>query len=253
MKTFTTYPEALARFYDVIYQHHRDGVDNAFFLDRMKAVKGPVLEVGVGTGRFFMDALRQGTDIYGLDVNQSMLDILLSKLDRKEHYRISRQHIADYSFDHTFDLIIAPFRVIMHVLEKEEQIMALNNAWAHLAPGGEFIFDTFVPDLGLIRDGLDEVLDFEGEHKPGHALKRIVSSKPDYINQLLDIRFHLEWEEGGETNTFNWDFSMRFFFRYELEHFIERSKFNQYELLGDYQGNPLGPESREFIAVCKKT
>ena len=46
------YSENFARFYDVIYHHMRDGVDHAFFLNEISQIKGKVLEIGVGTGRF---------------------------------------------------------------------------------------------------------------------------------------------------------------------------------------------------------
>jgi hypothetical protein len=40
---------------------------------------------------------------------------------------------------------------------------------------------------------------------------------------------------------------------YELEHLIERSLFgNHYRILGDYRGNELSKNSKEFILVCQK-
>ena len=45
------YPEYFARFYDLIYHQIRDGVDNIFYLGKIKNTKGKVLEVGTGTGR----------------------------------------------------------------------------------------------------------------------------------------------------------------------------------------------------------
>ena len=86
-----------------------------------------ILEIGVGTGRLFISALNQGADIYGIDISASMTGVLLKKLNRDENYRIILQNITSFSFDFNFDLIIAPFRVFMHLLEKEEQIKALNN------------------------------------------------------------------------------------------------------------------------------
>jgi len=60
------YPEFLARFYDLIYAKVRNGVDNEFYLRKIAAAKGPALEVGVGTGRIFIEALKRGADIYGV-------------------------------------------------------------------------------------------------------------------------------------------------------------------------------------------
>ena len=45
---------------------------------------------------------------------------------------------------------------------------------------------------------------------------------------------------------------MRFFFRYELEHLVERSKFECYKILGDYHGNELNQDSKEFVVICQK-
>ena len=246
------YPKNFARFYDVIYHQMRDGVDTEFHLNEIKQTQGKILEIGVGTGRFFIDALNLGTDIYGIDISEPMIDILKTKLNKKEHNRISIQSITDFKLDFQFDLIIAPFRVMMHVLEKKEQLEAINNAYKHLKPGGKFIFDTFIPNLTQLINGLQNVIDFDGEYVPGKKLKRIVSTQPDFINQLINIHFRLEWEENSEMLNEEWDISLRFFFRFELEHLVERSNFNQYKIFGDYKGNELNEKSKEFIVICQK-
>jgi ubiquinone/menaquinone biosynthesis C-methylase UbiE len=90
MRNPSEYPAAIARFYDVIYAHLRT-VDRDFFLKKILGTKGPVLEIGVGTGRFFLDALNQGADIYGIDVSATMLDQLKKKLDQSHHHRLFHQ------------------------------------------------------------------------------------------------------------------------------------------------------------------
>ena len=246
------YPENFARFYDTIYHQMRDGVDNDFFLNYVKNTKGNVLEIGVGTGRFFTDSLNSGADIYGIDISASMLEVLKSKLDVSQRYRVDRQNIVDFNFKFGFDLIIAPFRVLMHVLDKDGQLKALNNVYKHLNAGGMFIFDVFIPDLKPLISGLDNVTDFEGEYEQGKKIKRTVSTKPDLLNQIINVYFNLEWEEDDMIKTDNWHLPLRYYFRYELEHLVERSEFKTYKILGDYQGNPLNQSSKEFIVVCNK-
>ena len=246
------YPDSFARFYDTIYHSQRDGVDNDYFQNEIINTKGKILEVGAGTGRLFINALKQGADIYGLDVSQSMLDVLLGKLSADQHKRISLQNIIDFSFDFKFDLIIAPFRVMMHLLEKEDQIKALNNVYKHLERNGRFIFDVFVPDLKQLLNGLKNLTDFEGEYEPGKRLKRTVTTNPDLINQIIEVNFRLDWDEDNGTKSAEWIIPMRFFFRYELEHLVERSEFREYKISGDYSGNELNSQSKEFIVICKK-
>ena len=246
------YPKNFARFYDTIYHSMRDGVDNDYFQTEIKNTRGRVLEIGVGTGRLFMNALNGGSDIHGIDISPEMLKVLYAKLPADQHFRISNQSITDFSYELKFNLIVAPFRVIMHLLEKEDQIKALNNVFSHLNDGGMFIFDVFIPDLKQLIKGLDNHVDFEGEYLPGKKLKRIVTTTPDLIRQLINIKFRMEWEEDEKSFHDEWDLPLRFFFRYELEHLVERSQFRKYKIFGDYLGNDLNNESREFIVRCLK-
>jgi SAM-dependent methyltransferase len=227
-------------------------VDNKFYLGKIKNTKGKVLEVGTGTGRFLIEAIEAGADIYGIDISPSMLDFLKVKLTPENRERISLQNIVDFKLDTKFDLIIAPFRVFMHLIEKEDQLNALNNVFDHLNQDGQFIFDVFVPDLKPLITGLDNVVDFEGEYEPGNRVKRIVSTNPDLINQIININFRFELNEGSTYYSKDWKTPMRFFFRFELEHLIERSKFRNYRISGDFIGNDLNKDSKEFVIVCQK-
>lgn len=246
------YPESFARFYDTIYHSLRDEVDNEYFQDQISRSEGKVLEVGSGTGRLFREALSRGADIYGLDISESMLDILAGKLPAGQRYRISNQSITDFRYDFRFGLIIAPFRVMMHLLGKEEQLAALENVYDHLENGGRFIFDVFVPDLRQLITGLNNHVDFEGDYEPGRKIKRTVSTVPDLINQTITVNFDLAWDEDGKQKHDRWTLPMRFYFRYELEHLLERSRFESYEIFGDYKGTPLNSASKEFVIVCTK-
>ena len=246
------YPEYFARFYDLIYHKVRDGVDNSFYLEKIKNSGGKILEVGTGTGRLLIEALEKGADIYGIDISPAMLEILKAKLTGGQLSRISLQNIVDFKSDITYDLIIAPFRVFMHLISIEEQLNALNNVYKNLNPGGQFIFDLFVPDLKPLINGLKNAVDFEGEYEPGKRVKRIVSTKPDLINQIIDITFRLEWNDDKSDYIKEWKTPLRFFFRYELEHLIERSQFKDFKISGDFMGNELNHDSKEFIIICRK-
>jgi SAM-dependent methyltransferase len=244
------YPEFFARFYDIIYHHARDGVDNQFYLDRIKEAGGKVLEAGTGTGRLFTEAFRNGADIYGIDISPSMIEVCKKKLSPPDQERISLQNITDFEFAHRFDLIIAPFRVFMHLAGKNDQMKALNNVHKHLNPGGKFIFDVFIPDLSQLLNGLDNIVDFEGEYEPGFNLKRIVTTNPDLVNQIINIKFIIEWHEGKLTKKEEWLTSLRYFFRFELEHLIERSEFKNYRIEGDFHGSKPDNDSREYVITC---
>ncbi|HJX72221.1 MAG TPA: class I SAM-dependent methyltransferase, partial [Bacteroidales bacterium] len=114
MKKTFEYPDYFARFYDVIYHQLRSQVDYHYFLNKIMSVRGRILEIGVGTGRFFAEALRSGADIYGIDVSKSMIEILKNKLDASDHYRIHTGDACTMKLNQKFRLIVAPFRVFSH-------------------------------------------------------------------------------------------------------------------------------------------
>jgi len=210
------YPSYFARFYDLIYSNIRSDIDTDYFLKKIREANGPVLEAGVGTGRFFTEALKQGADIYGIDISPAMLDILKLKIDRKYHNRLTIQDISDFSFRRKFKLILAPFRVFMHITEPREQLATLNHVYDNLGKGGLFIFDLFIPDPELLAKGMNEVVDFEGEYASGETLRRITSSHSDLINQITDVTFRFEWTEKSRNFKETWNTRLRFCFRFEL-------------------------------------
>jgi ubiquinone/menaquinone biosynthesis C-methylase UbiE len=111
----------------LVYADIRDAVDVQFYLKKIKQTKGPVLEIGVGTGRIFRRALAAGADIYGFDVSPSMLKYLKKNVAPSEYYRLSQQSAVDFIYDRQFDLIIAPFRVFSHIVHVDDQLLALQN------------------------------------------------------------------------------------------------------------------------------
>lgn len=246
------YPDFFARFYDVIYQHVRSDADSEYFLKKIIETKGPVLEVGAGTGRFFIEALEKGADIYGIDISLSMIEILKKKLPTNEHHRVAVQNLCTLDLQKSFDLIIAPFRVFMHLTTVDEQFKALDAVYDHLNPGGTFIFDLFVPNLKMLVEGLNNVKDFDGEYEPGKKLMRYSSMHADTINQISYVTFKFVWDENGQEMSNEWNTELRYFFRFELEHLINQSNLKLEAIFGDFAENDLNKNSKEFIVVCKK-
>ncbi|MDD5765675.1 MAG: class I SAM-dependent methyltransferase [Candidatus Marinimicrobia bacterium] len=246
------YPEIIARFYDAVYDSIRTQIDRDFYLHEIQKVRGAVLEIGVGTGRIFCAALEKGTDIYGFDLSPAMIARLKEKINPMDYHRVSVQNAVNFHFNRKFDLIIAPFRMFSHLMTIDDQLMTLNNIYTHLTDDGTFIFDVFVPNLKMLIEGIDSVIDFEGVDRTGRKFKRIISMCPDQINQTTNSLMQFDWEEDGRNFSSKWEFQMRYFFRYELEHLIARSGLTLQTILGDFQGNPLSENSGEFIVVTSK-
>jgi len=247
------YPDFVARFYDPVYAQVRDGVDNAFYLERMAAARGPVLEIGVGTGRLFAEARRRGIDVRGIDLSPAMIERCRSKLEPADRERVRVADAVHLRPDRRFALVCAPFRVLSHVHDTADQLRLLDAVHDCLEPGGVFLFDLYVPNLALLLNGLPETTDFDGEHAPGRRLRRSVSSLPaDLSRQTNRVCMSFLWEEDDGEHRGDWEFEMRFFFRFEIEHLVARSKLALEAIHGDFAGGPLTAGSREYVVACRR-
>lgn len=251
-KSDSEYPPVFARFYDLIYDHIRTHVDHEFYLKSILECNGSVLEIGSGTGRLFRDALYKEADIYGIDISPAMLEVLKSKIPEKDHHRVSCQSITDFHIQKKFNLVVAPFRVFMHLTEVADQFEALNQVEKHLAKDGLFIFDVFVPNPKYLSEKEISFMDFEGEYKPGNVFRRFTTASYDLINQLIQICFKFEWNENENLYNDSWESTLRFFWKYELEHLVAGSNLKITAIYGDFNKKDLSPDSQDFIVVCKR-
>jgi hypothetical protein len=95
--------------------------------------------------------------------------------------------------------------------------------------------------------------DFDGEHSPGRRLRRLVSSDPaDLARQTNHVRMSFVWDEDGSEQRGDWELDMRFFFRFELEHLVARSRLRLEAIHGDFEEGPLDADSREYVVVCRR-
>ena len=247
------YPDFVARFYDAVYAQVRDGVDNAWYLDRMAEAKGPVLEIGSGTGRLLAEARRRGIDAWGIDASPEMIERCRAKLAPGDRERVTVADATRLATDRRFALVCAPFRVLSHVHDTADQLRLLDGVHDALVPGGAFLFDLYVPSLKLLLEGMPERADFDGEHEPGRRLRRLVSSRPaDLSRQTNRVLMRFLWDEADGEHRAEWAFEMRFFFRFELEHLVARSKLVLESIHGDFESGPLDAESKDYVVTCRR-
>ena len=60
--------------YDLLYGDYRDDIE--FYKNEAKKVDEEVLEIGCGTGWVYLELLKEGIDIYGIDSSYKMLEKL---------------------------------------------------------------------------------------------------------------------------------------------------------------------------------
>ena len=140
--------------------------DVAFYVELAKRAGGPVLELGVGTGRIAIPTAVAGIPVVGVDTSPGMLEVareaaeLAGVADRVE-LRVG--DLRKPGVRGTFPLVTSPFRAMLHMETDADRREALRAARKLVAPGGRFVFDVFEPS----REDIEETPDRWLEREPG--------------------------------------------------------------------------------------
>jgi SAM-dependent methyltransferase len=252
----------IADLYDYVVPY-RTRVDVDFFVEAAQASRGPVLEVGCGTGRILIPTARAGVEIVGLDLSSHMLQVCQTKLLAepeavRSRVRLVQADMRNFDLAQTFNLVTLPFRPFQHLTAVEEQLSCLVAIHQHLAEGGRVILDLFNPSLeALVQDNLGQEHGDEPEFTSPDGRRvvrrhKIVSR--DYFNQInqIELIYYVTHRDGREERLVH-AFPMRYVFRFEAEHLLARCGFEVKAVYADYDKSPYGSKyPGELIFVAKK-
>ena len=163
---------------------------------------GRALELGIGTGRFALPLLAKGVEVHGIDAARSMISRLQEK-PGAERIPVTQGNFADVPVDGKFALVYIVFNTFFALSSQAEQVECFRNVAAHLAPGGCFVIEAFVPDVKrfIYRQANwatkvteDEVQLDVGQHDA--ATQRVISQKVVLKNgsvQLYPVQIRYCW------------------------------------------------------------
>lgn len=136
--------------------------DVAFYLEEARRSGGPVVELGVGTGRIAVPLGADGIRVIGVDSSRAMLEVCARRaalagvtLD----LRVG--DLREPPVTERVPLVICPFRSLLHMHTDEDRLSVLRAAYDLLVPGGLFVFDVFAPDAADIAQTHDRWLERE--------------------------------------------------------------------------------------------
>jgi SAM-dependent methyltransferase len=245
------YEQMLADTYDAQYALLRDpSGDREFYTALARETGGPVLEVGCGTGRVLLPIARAGYPIVGVDPSPVMLEALRAK-HPPDHVSLVCCRAQDLALDACdFGLATMPFRGFMHLERPEDQLEALRRIRAHLRPDGWLALDVFEPDLARMAAPHES-----GQQPPfpwnaRHVVRRYTVTR-DHAHQLQTLQFDYTDAESGEvlgTETV----TMRWTYRYELEHLLVRAGFQPFRWSSGYDDRPYIGKG-DIVVVAQRT
>lgn len=139
------------------YEHWCTGDDNyehslKFYLEYLEAHNGPFLELGIGTGRIALEAIKlHPKHIVGVDVSANMLKKCEEKYKKLKRnsvvvgtLQLIKQKIENIEFCEEFEVVYLPFRTVGHIMTNPELEQVFKKVYNALLPGGSFVLDHYI-------------------------------------------------------------------------------------------------------------
>lgn len=201
---------------------------------------GPVLELGIGTGRLALPLARLGLGVSGVELSPDMVAQLQAQ-PGSEAIDVTIGDLATAKLDRVFALVYLVRNTIMNLTTQEAQVECLRNVAAHLEPGGLFVVEVLVPPWQRLPPG-QSFLAFD------------VSSTHlgfDEIDTATQTSWsHHYWFIDGESRTYSIPF--RYVWPAELDLMARLAGMTIYQRWSGWNREAFTPESHSHISVWQK-
>ena len=256
--------DSWAGIYDSVYSYIR--ADIPMYTREAVNSGGPVLELGVGTGRVAIPTARLGIDVVGIDSSEEMLAVAQSKLDSLGPDAGSLELVAEDMRDfhlrdsrgeqRRFPLAAIPFRGFQALLSVEDQTRALRSIRRHLLPDGKLVFSMFVPDPNLALEAGDVPRHLNDVTDPDTGTDYVLYQQVAYDthHQVVSVRMIIEelGQDGAVVRKLYRDYQLRYSYRWEVYHLLRSSGFEVESLYGDFDYAEFDEDSEEMVWVARK-
>jgi SAM-dependent methyltransferase len=254
------YDSFIADYYDsspILMQRTQDV---PFYRAAARQYGDPVLELGCGTGRITLAVAEAGCRIVGLDISGRMLERAVEKLaalrrEARERVHLVQGDMTQFDLGEKFRTVLIPFRPFQHLLETEQQMACLDCARKHLSSSGRLIVDFFQTDPERMHDPMfqNEAPLVEYDLPGGRHValsERVAAFHRGLQRNDVEMIFRVTHPDGKHQRlVMAW--TLRYFFRYEVEHLLARCGFQLETVYGNFDSSPLGDASPEMIFVAK--
>ena len=187
--------DAIARIYDPWSVSVTEDV--SFYVGEARRTGGPVVELGVGTGRIAVPTAAEGIRVIGIDSSPGMLEVCRERAELAGVADLLDLRLGELEappVEERVGLVTCPFRSFLHLLDDGTRLQALRAARDLLVPGGRLVFDVFAP-------GADDIAATHGrwlEREPG------IFERADWDSRERTLTLSVRGDSGATTFTLAW-------------------------------------------------
>src|SRR4051794_5693547 len=211
--------------------------DVQWYVSLAREAAEPIVELAVGSGRVAIPIAREtGKRVAGIDRSASMLAVARERAAGLP-VELREGDMRDFALDEPVELIICPFRSLMHLPTWTDKRRVFERAAASLRPGGRFAWNVFAFSPQIAAQLVDRRIE------KGHGLWEEVH----YV--AADSRIELVRGHGADvigTLLIWWST------RSEWEGLIDAAGLEVEALYGGFHREPYTDESLEMTWVARK-
>jgi ubiquinone/menaquinone biosynthesis C-methylase UbiE len=131
--------------------------DVGFYVAEARKAGGPVVELGVGTGRIAVPIAAQGVPVIGVDSSAAMLEACRRRaraagIEERLDLRLGDLRNPPVREVDGVEAVLCPFRSYLHLRDDTARLEALRAAHALLPLRGRLVFDVFAPKADDIAE-----------------------------------------------------------------------------------------------------
>lgn len=213
-------------------------------VDRLRVLAdgGRALEMAIGTGRVAVPLAESGVSVAGIELCQPMVDQLRTKAG-EDLIPVALGDMTDTRVEGTFSLVFLVFNGISNVLTQDRQIKVFENAARHLAPGGRFVIELWVPELRTLP--------------PGRA-GSVFAAQPGYLGvdsfdtvEQHVVSHHVHFDPDGGTSARIFRSPHRYVWPGELDLMARIAGFGLESRHGGWSEEPFTAESSNHVSVYR--
>jgi SAM-dependent methyltransferase len=227
--------DPFAEDYDVWAADMTGDVD--WYVELARQAKEPVVELAVGTGRMAVAvALETGKSVVGIDSSAAMLAVARERVAGLP-VDLREGDMRDFSLAEPVDLVICPFRSLLHLPTWHDRRRVFEQVAAALRPGGRFAWNAFVFSATIAAQ-----LDGKRVQRPGGLWE-----EARYV--AADSRIELTRGRGETTLG---TISLWWATKSEWEGLLDVAGLETEALYGGFNREPFDDDSLEFVWVARK-
>lgn len=238
----------IAPYYDL---EHADFLEDIpFYLSTIR--DGPILEVGVGTGRILTALGGTGLELYGVDSSAEMLALAGGRLANCQDVTLFHARLREVDVPKPIATAILSLNFLWHLNDDRERAASLSHLRTLMKDSGLLLIDLTNPWTMSDRGAKGEVRQRFHIWDGDSQVTCTASTYDDEVDQLLSMTLTYDkTSPQGEVRRATTELDLRYLYSRELELLLRTCSFELCDLYGSYDLGPYSAYAPGMIATAR--